>query len=420
MTRLDTPPRTSPPKFIKPKRPHTYHATTTTTTTPSIYEDRNDRTTVTEAIDDIERQLLIKTVVHRQYNSNRSLCDQEQQQPTKVTVAALNWPASTKSKRNLNSILGRFNRNSSEKDIKDIDIVTARFIERERPPLIVEPSPPRHASPTAKRSSHLDDCRVKKSKKSARLSSCIPYCTRRHEPSDGPSDSLASSFHLVECCTSSKNSRKLRRNSFYHHDNPQRQYLIDQLKRLRSSNELIASNTSNRLMNKRGHQQQPQQGQRGGSNNNSNLFNNLNIMDRSVDSIGSCSLDVDAESTDFSGSTPLSHSLSRTTSYASALFMQMRNECKAQTIAFTIKHYFIWFCSVSVHGAHCTPNTRSATHSVIWLGLFVFVRVFSMCFHVWLKQWRIILICVCRSVLFVVFLLIVFCVRVWVSECIIV
>lgn len=36
-------------------------------------------------------------------------------------------------------------------------------------------------------------------------------------------------------------------------------------------------------------------------NNNCSLFNNLNIMDRSVDSIGSCSLDVDAESTDFSG-----------------------------------------------------------------------------------------------------------------------
>ncbi|XP_055319099.1 probable serine/threonine-protein kinase DDB_G0282963 isoform X2 [Sitodiplosis mosellana] len=35
-------------------------------------------------------------------------------------------------------------------------------------------------------------------------------------------------------------------------------------------------------------------------NNNCSLFNNLNIMDRSVDSIGSCSLDVDAESTDFS------------------------------------------------------------------------------------------------------------------------
>lgn len=36
-------------------------------------------------------------------------------------------------------------------------------------------------------------------------------------------------------------------------------------------------------------------------NNNCSLFNNLNKMDRSVDSIGSCSLDVDAESTDFSG-----------------------------------------------------------------------------------------------------------------------
>lgn len=37
------------------------------------------------------------------------------------------------------------------------------------------------------------------------------------------------------------------------------------------------------------------------NNNNCSQFNNLNIMDRSVDSIGSCSLDVDAESTDFSG-----------------------------------------------------------------------------------------------------------------------
>lgn len=309
VTRLDTPPRSSPPRIVKPKRPHTYHATTTTT----IDEDFAYKT-IAGAVDDA----FIKTAPNRAIISTERRADQSK-------VAHEDWTnrsasktksttfLSTKSKRNLNTFLGRFNRNSSDKDAEEGDIATARLINC---PLVVEPpcqNDDNHStnvdrdnvqSTELRLQPKLSRFRVKKTK-TARLTSCIPYCASKHESSEAPADSLASSFRIAECCapiacnnrTNSKNS------NYYRREQQQRHHLIAQLHRLRSSNELIPSN-SNRLSNK---STQPQQSSGASNNNNSNLFNNLNIMDRSVDSIGSCSLDVDAESTDFSGSTPHMH-----------------------------------------------------------------------------------------------------------------
>lgn len=275
VTRLDTPPRSSPPKFIKPKRPHTYHAPETTTS--DVYDT---------------------------FWINRP--------PAPPTTKSTTTFLSIKSKRNLNTFLGRFNRNSSEKDVEDASDAT-RLINW--PLVVVEPN---ECQNDEKHSTHvnrddnipktLSSFRVKKSK-TARLTSCIPSCANRHESSETPS-SLASSFRIAECCEpitsdhSNDNKRNTNSNNpitNYRREQHQRQHLIVQLNRLRSPNALIPTNL-NRLSNK-STQRNQNSGSTATTNNNSNLFNNLNIMDRSVDSIGSCSLDVDAESTDFSGST---------------------------------------------------------------------------------------------------------------------
>lgn len=289
VTRLDTPPRSSPPKIVKPKRPHTYHASTTTASD----EDYSYKTTV-GAVDSA------KTATNQKFISSACLAEGRVHPSSILHKDWINRLTpktksttflSTKSKRNLNTFLGRFNRNSSEKDTED---ATSRLISC---PLVFEPQchhdekhsvnlEPADVRPT------LSSYRVKRSKAS-RLTSCIPYCANKHESSEAPTDSLASSFRVAECCApivSNNNRNSCRR------EQHQRQHLIAQLHRLRSSNELISTNlcratykSNNSNANR--------------NNNNSSLFSNLNIMDRSVDSIGSCSLDVDAESTDFSGST---------------------------------------------------------------------------------------------------------------------
>lgn len=304
VTRLDTPPRSSPPKFVKPKRPHTYHATTTTASDEDYYQNK----TTVAAVDDTD-DALNKSAANRKFYSGIYLADQS-------SIAQKDWinrsaskPTtflSSKSKRNLNTFLGRFqNRNSAEKDIEDG--ATARLINC---PLVVEPpcqNVEKHSANVNRddqQQSTLSSFRVKKSK-TARLTSCIPYCANRHESSEAPTDSIASSFRITECCAPIASSNNT--NSIYRREANQRQHLIAQLNRLRTSNELISSNLS-RLPNKSGQQQQNGSAAATTNNNNTNLFNNLNIMDRSVDSIGSCSLDVDAESTDFSGSTQTTNS----------------------------------------------------------------------------------------------------------------
>lgn len=125
-------------------------------------------------------------------------------------------------------------------------------------------------------------CKKKKSK-SDHFKNCIPYCTRK--PHD---DSLTSSFRITESCTQTNvtsNQLKLKEN----------------LDRLRKNNLKPIKTDKRRLTHRK----------KSIHNNNCNLFNNLNNMDRSVDSIGSCSLDVDAESTDFSGSNLMDVELQR-------------------------------------------------------------------------------------------------------------
>lgn len=296
VTRLDTPPRSSPPEIVKPKRPHTYHATTTTASD----EDYSYKTTAA-AVDDV------KTASNRKFISSACLAE-ERVHPS--SIAHKDWInrltpktksttfLSTKSKRNLNTFLGRFNRNSSEKDTENGQIATNRPISC---PLVVEP-PCHHDedhSVNVERADvqpTLSSYRVKKSKTS-RLASCIPYCASRHESSEAPTDSLASSFRTAECCPPIASNRNSNTNAnSCRREQHQRQHLIAQLHRLRSPNELMSTNLS-RPSDKSNNSCASR------NNNNSSLFNNLNIMDRSVDSIGSCSLDVDAESTDFSGST---------------------------------------------------------------------------------------------------------------------
>lgn len=303
VTRLDTPLRSSPPTFVKPKRPYTYHGTTTIAS-----DAAHPHKTTLVAADDTD-VTITKTVTNRKFDSSYYLTDHQSSIANAVwinRVAPKNKSTtflSTKSKRNLNTFLGRFNRNSGEKEIiaEDGNVTTARHINRSPAVETNECQNDQQPSVNVHRGNTqptLSSVRVKKSK-TARLTSCIPYCANKHESSEAPTDSLVSSFRIVECCapiTSNHGDRTKTNTNCQRREQHQRQNLITQLNRLRSSNELIPSNLR-RLSIKSTHQN------RNSSNNNSSLFNNLNIMDRSVDSIGSCSLDVDAESTDFSGST---------------------------------------------------------------------------------------------------------------------
>lgn len=117
---------------------------------------------------------------------------------------------------------------------------------------------------------------------SSRFSSCIPYCVAaaRSRTNSVAGNSLASSHRYAEYC---------KKRSGASASNDQH--------RLPTSNDCLMHSycKSNK------HCSPSNKNTDNNHNNNCSLFNNLNIMDRSVDSIGSCSLDVDAESTDFSG-----------------------------------------------------------------------------------------------------------------------
>lgn len=124
------------------------------------------------------------------------------------------------------------------------------------------------------------------SSSTSRFSSCIPYCVTAIASRNGSfaDNSLASNHRYTEHC------RKQSGASISSEHQPHR---------LQTSNDCLMH--SHCKSNK--HFSPSNKNTDNNHNNNCSLFNNLNIMDRSVDSIGSCSLDVDAESTDFSGIT---------------------------------------------------------------------------------------------------------------------
>lgn len=137
-----------------------------------------------------------------------------------------------------------------------------------------------------------------KKKKTSRFSVCLPNCGSQHEPCDP--DSLTSSFRIPsECYTRNNNLQNTLINYCKNNNN-----------NINKNNICNNNNNNDNNPNKREEnpsvsnlkKNQNNNNDRFKNNNNNYLLNNLNIMDKSVDSIGSCSLDVDAESTDFSGS----------------------------------------------------------------------------------------------------------------------
>lgn len=117
----------------------------------------------------------------------------------------------------------------------------------------------------------------------SRFSSCIPYCVTASRNNSIASNSLASNHRFT---------------GHYCRKKSDAEALGDQHRqRLPASNAYLMH--SHCKSNK--HYSPSNKYTDNNHNNNCSSFNNLNIMDRSVDSIGSCSLDVDAESTDFSG-----------------------------------------------------------------------------------------------------------------------
>lgn len=128
----------------------------------------------------------------------------------------------------------------------------------------------------------------KQSSTARRFKSCLPYCIAvRNDSVAG--NSLASSHRFCEYRRKriGFTAAVAEPNCCAHHCNRR----FDSIKFKRNDSSIDCNFTDSE-----------QTANTNYNNNNCCLFdNNLNNMDRSVDSIGSCSLDVDAESTDFSG-----------------------------------------------------------------------------------------------------------------------
>lgn len=225
ITRLDTPPKSTPPRR-KSKRPHTY---------PSA-DDRCLEGAADAKTEPTER------VSRSTADCARDHCADDEERRQSLLAG--------KPKKNLSLFFGRFHRT---------------LVERSHHQPADEPPGQDDAT------NRLGDERLSRRRPKSKtdpFTSCIPHCARKTDASD----SLSSSFRVTECCTTARQQVKLKNN----------------LNRLRS---IDSPATDSRRASRKSV-----------SNNNSTLFSNLNSMDRSVDSIGSCSLDVDAESTDFSGS----------------------------------------------------------------------------------------------------------------------
>lgn len=146
-----------------------------------------------------------------------------------------------------------------------------------------------------------------KSKSKRFASSCLPYCTLSVRNDSIASNSLASSqFRYSESykkrgpVTLIESQPQQEHHQHHHHHHRQQQ----QQQQSPASDEYLLHPSYSKVNNNCAYNRnQSNQNTDNDTNRNNNcsLANNLNVMDRSVDSIGSCSLDVDAESTDFSG-----------------------------------------------------------------------------------------------------------------------
>lgn len=155
--------------------------------------------------------------------------------------------------------------------------------------------PQSHRSPSRKCLANLDSSKTQANKKQhtkptasrtpKRFSSCLPYCASsvRH---DSIASSLLASNELH--CNELQTIRGV--------NEPQH-------KQQQTDNCLFYCTVNKNCAYNRNQSNQNTVNDTN-STNNCNLLINSNKMDRSVDSIGSCSLDVDAESTDFSGILP--------------------------------------------------------------------------------------------------------------------
>lgn len=130
----------------------------------------------------------------------------------------------------------------------------------------------------------------------SRFFSCIPNCVANttHRNDSIPNSLASSSLRFGkrgnnQKCNISNATKTISKKKFEtSNDLTEHNFMLDSNSCSNCSNNNKSNSNNNTIFNHN-------------SNNNCSLFNNLNIMDRSVDSIGSCSLDVDAESTDFSG-----------------------------------------------------------------------------------------------------------------------
>lgn len=162
---------------------------------------------------------------------------------------------------------------NSNKNSKEKWIICGR---NERPPAIVT------NLNTSKYQIVKSKLKRNNKKKTSRLSACIANCGSRNESCEP--ESRTSSFRINP--------------EYYYINNNQNNPINCNNKRKNINN-----NNCNKFDRKRSSDLKLKNQSINDRHKNINyLLNNLNIMDRSVDSIGSCSLDVDAESTDFSGS----------------------------------------------------------------------------------------------------------------------
>lgn len=157
-----------------------------------------------------------------------------------------------------------------------------------------QPLPQSRRSPSRKSLANLDSIKKQSkstaSRKPTHFSSCLPYCASSVRHGSIASSSLASNQLY---CNESQTVRGL--------DEPQ--HMQQQSQRRQTDNCLFYCTVNKTCAYNRNRSNQNTVNDIN-STNNCNLLINSNKMDRSVDSIGSCSLDVDAESTDFSGILP--------------------------------------------------------------------------------------------------------------------
>ncbi|XP_031621902.1 uncharacterized protein LOC116339925 isoform X2 [Contarinia nasturtii] len=127
---------------------------------------------------------------------------------------------------------------------------------------------------------------TKKTKKSSssRFSSCIPYCGTTLSRNGSFADNSLASSHRYTDYYRKRSGASASIGPQHRHRSPSKFNDCLMHSHCKSNKHCSPSNKNTNNSH----------------NNNCSLFHNLNIMDRSVDSIGSCSLDVDAESTDFS------------------------------------------------------------------------------------------------------------------------